>query len=85
MTQKECSVQSAKVSLQEAESRLRDAERQESEGKLKAEAQIAIAKADSYREVIRLREEVVRASLSVERCKIYLKGAETELEQGFEK
>lgn len=82
MTQKEHAVERCKCDIREAESRLREANRNLEEGYKRQVALVDQSKADMEREYARLKEEVERATIKVENEKLWLKLAESDLARG---
>jgi predicted nucleic acid-binding Zn-ribbon protein len=91
MTTKEYNVARNKLEVADAESRLREARRNQEVGTQKmqvdvdkAAAELEWRKAEYNREITKLKEEVVRAATMVEKEKTALKWSEAELARGYE-
>lgn len=84
MTEREGRVARFKIDVLNAESRLREAQRNYEEGSKLAEAKLKQAEAEKQKEVSRLLEEMKRAKNAVDTEICHLKEAETALEKGFD-
>lgn len=83
MTEKEYAVERAKLDVRDAESRLREARSNLAEGYKKGASIIEQAKADQEREYGKLKEELERAVVALDKERAYLQHMEAELARGF--
>lgn len=84
MTDKELCVSTRKIDVRDAESKLREAQRNLENGLRNGRLKIQQAQSDASRDETKLFEEVERSKNFLEKEKAYLIAAEAELERGFE-
>lgn len=84
MNEKEYRLANAKVLVREQESRVREAQRNLDEGYKKGESQVAMARSDAERDYTRLKEELERTKMQLERDKNWVWTCEAELARGYE-
>ena len=84
MTEREYTVEDAKCEVQASDSRLREADRALIDGQRVYQARVDEAKAEMDREVGKLKGEVERARINLQKWKNYLTNAESDLARGFD-
>lgn len=84
MNEKEYTVQCAIANLEAAKSRMREAHISLKAGEQKQAALVAVATADSNREIVRLQEELRRAEAETSRAQAWLIHCKANAERGFD-
>lgn len=85
MNEREFQFESAIISIKDDEVRLREAESNYECGVKKNNLDLEMVKNNANKEIARLKAEIDKAKLNLERAKLYSTWKEEEKEQGFEK